>query len=127
MHAAANPRRPARVAFSLDLGVAPVVDPEVARLCTAAARKLEGDGCQVERPARISRDAERTFQTLRGVAFVANMGPLLDKHRDALKPDVIANAEFGFGLDQSRTSCRRKSPTGRSSAGWPGSSSNTMS
>lgn len=43
-------------------------------------------------------DAERTFQTLRGAAFVANMGPLLEKHRDALKPEVIANAEYGFGL-----------------------------
>lgn len=98
MHAAANPCRPARVAFSLDLGVAPVVDREVARVCTAAAEKLEGDGCRVETVCPDLSDAERTFLTLRGAAFVANMGPLLAKHRSALKPDVIANAEFGFGL-----------------------------
>ena len=98
MHAAANPRRPTKVAFSLDLGVAPVVDPEVARVCTAAVKKLECDGCQVDEVWPDLTDAERTFYVLRGAAFVANMGPLLEKHRDALKPDVIANAEFGFGL-----------------------------
>ena len=98
MRGAANPRKPARVAFSLDLGVVPVVDPEVARICTAAARKLESDGCLVEEVCPDLSEAERTFQTLRGVAFVANMEPLLDKYRDALKPDVVANAEFGLKL-----------------------------
>jgi amidase len=98
MHAAANPRRPARVAFSLDLGVAPVVDPEVARVCTVAIQKLERDGCRIEQACPDLKDAERTFYTLRGAAFVANMGPLLEKHRGALKPDVIANAEFGSRL-----------------------------
>ena len=98
MNAASNPRKPSRVAFSLDLGVAPVVDPEVARVCTAAVKKLERDGCRVDEVCPDLTDAERTFQVLRGAAFVANMGPLLDKHRDALKPDVIANAEFGFAL-----------------------------
>jgi amidase len=98
MRAAASPRRPARVAFSLDLGVAPVVDPEVARVCTLAVQNLERDGCEVEQACPDLTDAERTFHTLRGAAFVANMGPLLAEHRDALKPDVIANAEFGLRL-----------------------------
>jgi len=98
MHAAANPRRPARVAFSLDLGVTPVVDPEVARVCAAAARKLESDGCRVEEACPDLSDAERTFLTLRGVVFVANWGALLEKHRDAIKADVIKNIEFGLKL-----------------------------
>jgi amidase len=98
MAAAAAPRKPAAVAFSLDLGVAPVVDPEVARVCSAVARKLASDGCRVDETSPDLTDAVAAFQTLRGAAFVANMGPLLDKHRDALKPDVIANAEFGLSL-----------------------------
>ena len=98
MHAAARPRRAARVAFTLDLGVAPVVDPEVAHVCTAAAKKLESDGCQVELVCPDLSDAERTFLTLRGVVFVANLGALLDKHRDVLKPDVVENIEFGLKL-----------------------------
>jgi amidase len=98
MAAAATPQRPSVVAFSLDLGVAPVVDPEVARVCLAAMQKLEAEGCRVEEAAPDLRDAEKTFLTLRGAAFVANMGPILDAHRDALKPEVIANVEFGLGL-----------------------------
>ena len=98
MDAAARPHRPARVAFSLDLGIAPVVDPEVARICSAAVRKLESDGCVVEEVCPDLHDAEKTFHTLRGAAFVANLGPLLAEHRAALKPEVIANAEFGLRL-----------------------------
>ena len=98
MAAASAPRKPATVAFSLDLGVAPVVDPEVVRVCGAAAKKLASDGCRVEETCPDLSDGAATFQTLRGAAFVANMGPLLEKHRDALKPDVIANVEFGAKL-----------------------------
>jgi amidase len=98
MDAAASPRRPARVAFSLDLGVAPVVDPEVARICLAALARLEGEGCVVDEVCPDLHDAEATFQTLRGAAFVANLAPLLSEHRAALKPEVIANAEFGLRL-----------------------------
>jgi len=98
MAAAASPRAPRSVGFSLDLGIAPVVDAEVARVCTAAARTLQAAGCRVEEACPDLKDAERTFLTLRGAAFIANMGALLATHRDALKSEVIANAEFGFGL-----------------------------
>jgi amidase len=98
MDAAASPRRPARVAFSLDLGIAPIVDPEVTRVCTTAIRKLEAEGCVVEEVCPDLKDAERIFHTLRGAAFVANLAPLLNEHRKALKPEVIANAEFGLKL-----------------------------
>lgn len=96
--AAASPRAPRSVAFSLDLGIFPVLDPEVARVCRAAARQIAAAGCRVEEVHPDLDDAERTFQTLRGAAFVANMGPFLEQHRERLKPEVIANAEFGFGL-----------------------------
>lgn len=86
------------VAFSLDLGVAPVVNPEVGQACAAAIEKLEAAGCRVEETCPDLNDSKMTFGTLRGAAFLANMGPLLEKHRDALKPEVIANAEFGFRL-----------------------------
>jgi amidase len=98
MRAASSPCKPTAAAFSLGLGVAPVVDPEVARVCGAAATKLASDGCRVDETCPDLADAVATFQTLRGAAFVANMGPLLEKHRDALKPDVIANVEFGAKL-----------------------------
>jgi amidase len=96
--AARAPQPPRGVGFSLDLGFYPTLDPEVARVCTEAARRIQAAGCPVEEAHPDLRDANAAFQTLRGAAFVANMGPFLEQHRDRLKPEVIANAEFGFGL-----------------------------
>ena len=101
IRAAARPRRPKVVALSLDLGIAPTVAPEVARLFGLLGEKLAGTGCAVEEACPDLRDAEATFRTLRGVAFVANMRTLLDKERARLKSDVIVNAEFGLGLTMS--------------------------
>src|SRR6185503_15939955 len=66
MDAASRPQKPSAVAFSLDLGVAPVVDPEVARVCNAAVSKLASDGCSVEEGCPDLSSAEKTFYTLRG-------------------------------------------------------------
>ena len=98
MAAARSPAPPRSLAFSLDLGIYPTLDAEVKRVCTEAARRIAATGCPVEETWPDLSDASRTFRTLRGAAFVANMGPLLAQHRGRLKPEVIANAEFGFGL-----------------------------
>lgn len=96
--AANDPQPPRGIAFSLDLGFYPTLDAEVARVCSEAARKLQAAGCAVEEAHPDLGDAYATFQVLRGAGFVANMGALLQQHRDRLKPEVIANAEYGFGL-----------------------------
>ena len=99
MQAAASPSRPKLTALSLDLGgVAPTIAPEVARLFGLLGEKLAGAGCDVEQACPDLRDAVSIFRTLRGVAFVGNMRTLLATERNRLKPDVIANAEFGSGL-----------------------------
>jgi amidase len=98
IRAAASPRRPDLVAMSLDLGIAPTVSPEVARLFRSLGETLAGAGCAVEEACPDLGDADATFRTLRGVAYVANMRTLLDTARDRLKPEVIRNAEFGLGL-----------------------------
>ena len=96
--AANDPQPPRGIAFSLDLGFYPTLDPEVARVCTEAARRMQAAGCAVEETHPDLGDANATFQVLRGAGFVANMGSFLEQHRDKLKPEVIANAEYGFGL-----------------------------
>ncbi len=98
LQAALQPRRPDRVALSMDLGVAPVVSPEVSRVCRSLGERLAGTGCTVEETCPDLHDAQATFRTLRGVAFVANMRTLLATERSRLNQDVIANAEFGLGL-----------------------------
>ena len=96
--AAAYPRKPARVAFSVDLGVAQVIHREVRAACTAAAEKIARDGVTVEETHPDLADAEKNFMILRGAIYIARIGPLLEKHRDLLKPEVIENTEFGLSL-----------------------------
>ena len=95
---AARPAKPKRIAFSADLGIAPVVDSEVARVCRAAADALARDGCVVDEKHPDLRDAGSTFLTLRGAVYIARMAPLLQQHRALLKPEVIENTEFGLSL-----------------------------
>ncbi len=96
--AAAHPQRPARVAVSADLGVAPVVDREVRAAVKAAAEKLADDGVAVEEAHPDLAGAARNFLVLRGAVYIARIAPLLAKHRDLLKPEVVENTEYGLSL-----------------------------
>jgi amidase len=89
--------RPKRVAYSADLGITPV-DPEVAAITRAAARRLEEAGCVVEEAHPDLREAHSCFQTLRALSFATSLGALLESHRDKLKPEVIWNIEMGLAL-----------------------------
>jgi amidase len=96
--AAAHPWKPARVAFSTDLGIARAVDREVRAVCKAAADALARDGVAVEERHPDLADAEKTFLTLRGSVFIARHAELLRKYRHLYKPEIIGNTEFGLGL-----------------------------
>ena len=93
--AAALPVAPARVGFSPDLGIGPV-DPEVAEICRAGASRLAEAGSHVEDACPDFSGSLETFQTLRAAAFVVNRAPLLEKHRDKMKPEMIWNIEKGM-------------------------------
>lgn len=95
--AAAQRKRPARVAFSRDLGITPV-DPEVAAICEAAAARLEELGVTVEEACPDFTGTEEVFQTLRAMAFATSKQPLLDRYRHLLKPEIVWNIEKGLGL-----------------------------
>jgi amidase len=96
--AAEAPRPPRRVAFSADLGITPI-DPEIAAICTAAVRRLEAERIAVEEAHPDLSDAYDIFQTLRAALFAINYAPLLESHREKLKPDFIWNIEKGLALD----------------------------
>jgi amidase len=96
--AAAQPRKPARVAVSMDLGIAPAVDGEVRAACRAAADRLARDGVDVEEAHPDLHDAGENFLKLRGAIYVARIAPLLEKHRDVLKAEIIDNTEYGLSL-----------------------------
>ena len=96
--AAAHPWKPARVAFSTDLGIARAVDREVRAVCKAAADALARDGVAVEETHPDLADAEKTFLTLRGSVFIARHAELLKQYRHLYKPEIIGNTEFGLDL-----------------------------
>jgi len=95
--AAARRTKPLRVAFSSDFGITPV-DPEVAQICEKAARQFEAMGVIVETAHPDFSDAHDVFQTLRAHYFATALTPLLEAHRDKLKPEVIWNVEKGLAL-----------------------------
>ena len=96
LKAARSGWKPKRVAVSRDLGLPPV-DPAVAKLVLAAAAKLEAEGVVVEEAHPDLKETRDCAQTLRALAY-SNMRPLLDKHRDLLKPEVVWNIEKGLSL-----------------------------
>lgn len=95
--AARRGRRPARVAFSADLGITPV-DPEVAAICRRAAERLAGEGVVVEEAHPDLSPAHDTFQVLRAMNFAVGLGPLLASHPGVLKPEIVWNIERGLAL-----------------------------
>jgi len=88
---------PRRVAYSRDLGVTPV-DPEVAAICAAAARRFEALGATVEEAHPDLDGAHEAFQTLRAISFATGHADEYAGQRDKLKPDVIWNIEKGFKI-----------------------------
>lgn len=89
--------RPARIAYSADLGITPV-DPEVAALTRAAAGKLAGEGVIVEEAHPDLSEAHECFQVLRALSYATARGGLLAAHRDRFKPEVVWNIEKGLAL-----------------------------
>ncbi len=94
--AACSGWKPKRVAISRDLGIPPV-DREVGDIVMAAARRFAEAGVIVEEAHPDLHETRECAQTLRALSY-SNMKPLLDNHRDLLKPEVIWNIEKGLKL-----------------------------
>ena len=93
--AADAPRAPARIGFTRDLGIGPV-DAEIADICAAAAARFADAGTVVEEAAPDCHDIIDIFQVLRAAQFVGVRGPLLERYRDRLKPEMVWNIEKGM-------------------------------
>lgn len=95
--AAACPQRPARVAFSADLGITET-SPDIAAVCRAAMELLAGDAIEVVEQHPSFADAEAAFSTPRALMYSTLLGGNLDKTRELLKPEVVWNTEQGLKL-----------------------------
>ncbi len=88
---------PKRVAVTADFGVTPI-DPATRAVFEAAVDKLRQAGIEVIEACPDFAGVPTAFQTLRAIDYATSMRPLLDRHRDLLKPDVIWNIEKGLAL-----------------------------
>lgn len=92
-----NPVKPGRIAFSPDLGLSPV-EPEVIAICAAAMRRFDDLGIATSEATPDLSGSMETFDVLRAAHYSAGKQPLLEKHREALKPEIIWNIEHGLEL-----------------------------
>ena len=93
----AQPRAPARVAFSPDLGIVPV-EPELKEICASAASRFSELGATVEEACPDLADAREIFHVLRAHHLVGELAPVIEAHRDEIKPEVVWNFEEGLKL-----------------------------
>lgn len=84
-----------RVAFSADLGCAPV-DNAIRSIFTARSKAFGGVFAEAYDRDPDLTDVHECFEILRGVNFVGAHRERLENHRDLLGPNVIDNTERGM-------------------------------
>jgi len=84
-----------RVAFSTDLGCAPV-DADIAALFEQRTRTFRSIFAESSNRHPDFTNVHEAFEILRGVVFVGAHRERLEKHRDLLGPNVIDNTERGL-------------------------------
>ena len=93
-----QPQAPKRIAYSPDLGGIVPVAREVAEVCAAAAGRFHDLGVTVEEACPDLSDAKEIFRVLRANQFVGDLGPVIEKHRTAVRKEVVWNYEQGMQL-----------------------------
>ncbi len=99
-----------RIATSVDLGGALVVDHEVADVVRATATRLSDAGAAVAEAHPDLSLADDTFRTLRAWHFQAKFGSLLAEHPTSFKASLEANIRAGeslTGMDVARAHAQR--------------------
>ncbi|MFB9836067.1 amidase [Actinoallomurus acaciae] len=87
-----------RVAWAPRLDGSMPFAPEVISALEGTAKVFTELGCVVEEACPDLSGADEAFRVLRAWQFELGLGTLLDRHRDKLKPSVVANIEEGRRL-----------------------------
>jgi len=88
---------PKRVAFSRDLGVVHV-SKQIAVIAETSVLRLRDAGIEVTDEIPDFNGVLEAFQTLRAILLGTMMGPLLEKHRSQIAPEIVDNVERGFSV-----------------------------
>lgn len=100
--AARQPSGVRRVAACLDLGPSVPVDAGIGAALDSALARIARRRITVQRRRLGIEAAIDAFAALRAVQFAAELGPVLEGHRDRLKPELVANIEAGLTQDGRR-------------------------
>jgi len=86
-----------RVAWCADLGGLPI-DRRVRSVLEAQRKTFSDLGCIVEDACPDLSEADDVFLTLRAWNYWHTLGPLLERHRDQMKPEAVWQIEGGRDL-----------------------------
>lgn len=89
-----------RVAWCPDLGGLPL-DRRVRDVLESKRKTFEELGCHLEEDCPDLKDADDVFLTIRRWRAWNAYGPLLEKHREAMKPEAVEEIEIGSRLSGS--------------------------
>jgi amidase len=89
-----NLMNPVRIAWTPDLGGLPI-DPRVRAVVDAQRSIFETLGCTVEDAHPDFGGVDEFFMTIRQARSWRTLGPLLARHRDAIKPEAVWEIESG--------------------------------
>jgi amidase len=87
-----------RVAWAPSFAGTLPVEPQVVAVVTASAPAFQALGWDLVEEYPDLRDAREAFFTLRARSYAAELGALLDDHRDRIKATVVWNIEQGLAL-----------------------------
>ena len=87
-----------RVAWTPDLGGAAAVDPGIASICQAAARRFEELGCRLEEASPEIGNIRDPFLALNSALRQAAVGKYLEQWRDQMDPILVRRIEIGRSL-----------------------------
>ncbi len=96
-----TPIHPAKIGFSPDLRITPL-DREVRRVFLEAVAAFEDFGILVEEACPDVADFPSAYNVLRAKFYAGFFTPLIEAHRDQVKPEVIWNTEQGQELSGDR-------------------------
>jgi amidase len=86
-----------RIAWCGHLGGLPF-DPRVSEVFAGSRKTFEAIGCVTEDVDPDFTGADQAFKTLRALGFYGQLGPLLPRHREHIKPTVVDELERGSRL-----------------------------
>ena len=91
-----------RVAWSPDLGYAPVVDPEIQAVCERAARRFRELGCRVDEMRPGWPSPMEAWETIFCGSIAARMEPYLRQKREDVEPGLAAIVDDALGWAPTR-------------------------